>query len=165
MYIHPIREIGQCVLTETMALTPTTVSKSVLTTPHTLSVIGSIFAANMPLATARSSFRKIRSGPADVAHDEWIGQVIAYSSDVTDEDWEQPRMLWKIFKDKAEDDDFIGNLSSHVNKALPEVQKETIGEFKLLDVVFCLRHAKHTRNVHQSGHRDRETPRRSPQEA
>lgn len=40
----------------------------------------------------RSSFRKIRSGPVDVAHDEWVSRVQAYSSDVT-EDFEQPRVL------------------------------------------------------------------------
>jgi catalase len=78
--------------------------------------------------TARSSFRKIKSGPADVAHDEWIGKVQAYSSDVTDEDWEQPRMLWKMFKEKGEDEEFLDNLSGHLNKALPEVQKETISK-------------------------------------
>jgi catalase len=76
----------------------------------------------------RSSFRQIRSGPADVAHDEWVGRVQAYSSDVTDEDWEQPRMLWELFKEHKEDNEFLHNLSGHVSKALPEVQKETIGK-------------------------------------
>ncbi|KAF4341237.1 catalase [Fusarium beomiforme] len=74
----------------------------------------------------RSSFRKIKSGPADVAHSEWVGKVQAYSSDVTEEDWEQPRNLWKIFKDNGDDEVFLHNLSAHVNKALPEVQKETV---------------------------------------
>jgi len=76
----------------------------------------------------RSSFRKIRSGPADVAHDEWVGRVQAYSSDVEEEDFEQPRILWKLFKETGEDKDFLHNLSGHVSKALPEVQKETIGK-------------------------------------
>ncbi|OLN81709.1 Catalase 2 [Colletotrichum chlorophyti] len=74
----------------------------------------------------RSSFRKIKTGPADVAHDEWVGRVQTYSSDVTEEDWEQPRMLWKMFKETGEHKKFLHNLSGHVNKALPEVQKETI---------------------------------------
>jgi catalase len=76
--------------------------------------------------TVRSSFRKIKSGPADVAHSEWVGRVQAYSSDVEEEDWEQPRDLWKIFKDSGDDEVFLNNLSSHVNKALPEVQEETV---------------------------------------
>jgi catalase len=54
--------------------------------------------------------------------------VQAFSSDVTDEDWEQPRMLWKIFKEKGEDEEFLDNLSGHLNKALPEVQKESISK-------------------------------------
>jgi catalase len=49
---------------------------------------------------------------------------------VEDEDWEQPRILWKLFKEHKEDEEFIHNLSGHVGKALPEVQKETIGKFE-----------------------------------
>jgi len=79
--------------------------------------------------TVRSSFRKVKSGPADVAHSEWVGKVQAYSSDVTEEDWEQPRTLWKMFKDNGEDEVFLNNLSGHVNKALPQVQKETAGKW------------------------------------
>lgn len=82
----------------------------------------------LTVMVVRSSFRKIRSGPADVAHDEWVGRVQAYSSDVEEEDFEQPRILWKLFKETGEDKDFLHNLSGHVGKALPEVQKGTIGE-------------------------------------
>jgi len=81
----------------------------------------------------RSSFRKIRSGPADVAHDEWVGKVQAFSSEVTEEDWEQPRMLWKMFKESGDDKKFIENLSSHVNKALPRVQEETVDVWAKVD--------------------------------
>ncbi|KAH7147921.1 catalase-like domain-containing protein [Fusarium sp. MPI-SDFR-AT-0072] len=70
----------------------------------------------------RSSFRKVKSGLADVAHSEWVGRFQAYSSDVEEEDWEQPRNLWKIFKDNGEDEIFLNDLSGRVNKALPEVQ-------------------------------------------
>lgn len=74
----------------------------------------------------RSSFRKIRTGPANVAHDEWVGKIQSYSSEVTEEDFEQPRMLWKIFKGRGEDKNFIHKLSGHMNKALREVQKEAV---------------------------------------
>lgn len=77
----------------------------------------------------RSSFRKIRSGPADVAHSDWVGKVQAYSSDVEDIDWAQPRILWELFKKNGEDEVFIHNLSGHLNKALPEVQKDTVKMF------------------------------------
>lgn len=79
--------------------------------------------------SVRSSFRKIRSGPADVAHDEWVGKVQAYSSDVEDIDWEQPRVLWNLFKENGDDEVFIQNLAGHLNKALPEVQKDTISKW------------------------------------
>jgi len=82
------------------------------------------------ISTVRSSFRKVKSGPADVAHSEWVGRVQAYSSDVEEEDWEQPRNLWKIFKDNGEDEVFLNNLSGHVNKALPEVQEATVGKLQ-----------------------------------
>ncbi|KAB5581247.1 catalase-like domain-containing protein [Coniochaeta sp. 2T2.1] len=59
--------------------------------------------------------------------------VQAYSSDVEDIDWEQPRVLWKLFKKNGEDEVFIHNLSGHVNKALPEVQKDTIKMFAKVD--------------------------------
>ncbi|KAK2048164.1 catalase [Colletotrichum somersetense] len=81
----------------------------------------------------RSSFRKIKSGPADVVHEEWVGRVQAYTSDVTEEDWEQPRMLWKIFKEQGEDKVLIHNLSMHINKAVPEVQKEAIKSWVNVD--------------------------------
>ncbi|KAF2204561.1 catalase [Delitschia confertaspora ATCC 74209] len=81
----------------------------------------------------RSSFRKIQTGPADVAHDEWVGKVSAYTSDVTDEDFEQPRDLWKIFKKNGEDKEFIHNLCGHLKNAVSEVQKETIKMFARVD--------------------------------
>jgi catalase len=62
-----------------------------------------------------------------------VGKVQAYSSDVTEEDWEQPRMLWKLFKETDEDKDFLQNLAGHLNKALPEVQKETVKMFAKVD--------------------------------
>ena len=78
----------------------------------------------------RSSFRKVRSGPADVAHDEWVGKVSSYTSELTDEDFEQPRILWQLFKKNGEDKEFISNLCGHLKSALPDVQKETISELK-----------------------------------
>jgi catalase len=81
----------------------------------------------------RSSFRKMTMGPGDVAHDKWVGEVQLYSSEVTEEDFEQPRDLWALFKKWELDEKFIGNLSGHLKKALPEVQKETIKMFARVD--------------------------------
>jgi catalase len=60
-----------------------------------------------------------------------------YSSDVTEEDWEQPRSLWKIFKESGEDKVLIENLSQHMNKALPEVKKAAIGMLPLCPSYCC----------------------------
>lgn len=83
----------------------------------------------------RSSFRQIKSGPADVAHSEWVGKVQAYSSNVEEEDWEQPRDLWKMFKDNKEDEVFLDNLAGHINKAVPGIQKDTIRKSLLRQVL------------------------------
>jgi catalase len=81
----------------------------------------------------RSSFRKTTMGPGDVAHDKWVGEVQLYTSEVTDEDFEQPRELWRLFKKWGVDENFLENLSGHVKKALPMVQKETIKMFAKVD--------------------------------
>ena len=82
----------------------------------------------------RSSFRTVSSGgPTDVAHDEWVGKVINYTSQVTDEDFEQPKDLWKLFKEWKQDELFISNLSGHMKKALPQVQKEAINVWAKVD--------------------------------
>ena len=67
--------------------------------------------------------------PADVAHYEWTGRVQNYTSEVTDEDFEQARMLWKIMIDKEEDQILIDNLAGNIGKALPKVQEEAVKMF------------------------------------
>lgn len=69
----------------------------------------------------------MKTSSGDVAHDEWVGRVHAYSSTVDKEDdFAQPRNLWTMFKKSGDDKDFIHNLSGHVAKALREVQEKTI---------------------------------------
>jgi catalase len=80
---------------------------------------------------ARSSFRRIAPAPAswaDVAHGKWVGEVGQYTSEVTDEDFEQPCDLWKLYKKWGDDQVFIANLAAHLKKALPQVQEETISK-------------------------------------
>jgi catalase len=82
----------------------------------------------------RSTFRKVAArGPDDVAHSRWTDAAVEiYTSDVNDDDFQQARDLWKIYEKQGIQDKFIGNLCSHLKKALPEVQKETISELQLL---------------------------------
>lgn len=84
----------------------------------------------------RSSFRKLATGPTSVAHDEWVnGKVEDYSSDVTEDDFQQPRDLWKIFIQQKADTDFINSVSANLSKALPQVQKESIAMFAKVEPV------------------------------
>jgi catalase len=84
----------------------------------------------------RSTFRPLASLNAalgDVAHDKWVGEVCTYTSEVTDEDFAQPRDLWALFKKWGQDEMFIDNICGHLKKALPQVQKETIKMFAKVD--------------------------------
>lgn len=75
----------------------------------------------------RSTLRPLVYGPEEVAHDEWVGKVSAWTSEATEVDFVQPRALWEKWGE-VEREAFVGNLAGSVKDALPEVQKETIGE-------------------------------------
>lgn len=77
----------------------------------------------------RSSLRPMNYGPASVAHDHWVGKVTAFTSEVTEEDFVQPREMWAMFGRTGQQDGFLRNISGHLKLALPEVQKETISKF------------------------------------
>lgn len=81
----------------------------------------------------RSSFKTAKLGPPDVKHGEWIGRVTQYTSEVADKDFEQPRVLWGIFKETGEDKRFVENIAAHLGKALPEVQERTVEMFGRVD--------------------------------
>ncbi|KAK8046014.1 catalase-domain-containing protein [Apiospora saccharicola] len=81
----------------------------------------------------RSSFRSLKLGRGDIEHAEWEGQTQWYSSEVTDEDFEQPRALWNMFKRNGEDKAFAKNLAGHLGKANPEVRQAAIAMFAKVD--------------------------------
>ena len=59
-------------------------------------------------------------------HEEWVGTVAGYASDVTNEDFIQAREMWKVLGRSNEQGDFVQNLVGHLGSALPQVQQETI---------------------------------------
>jgi catalase len=61
-------------------------------------------------------------------HDEWVGKVAAYTSEVTGEDFEQARAFWKVLGKANEQQDFVHNVVAHLSSALPRVQQDTVGE-------------------------------------
>jgi len=82
----------------------------------------------------RSSFVKGKVGPMDVAHDEWVNSKVQnYPGEVDEDDFQQARDLWEIYKKHDEDQVFIENLTGHLSSALPQVQKETIEMFAKVD--------------------------------
>jgi catalase len=71
-------------------------------------------------------------------HDEWIGRVSAFSSEVTDEDFVQAAALWDVMgKDKLQDN-FVYNVSQHLKDAAPHVQKGAFGKFMSTTSAFFL---------------------------
>lgn len=67
-----------------------------------------------------------------MAHDEWVGKVTAWTSEVTDVDFVQPRALWEKWSEE-EKETFVGNLVGSLKTAIKEVQKETVGMFARVD--------------------------------
>lgn len=80
--------------------------------------------------SVRSTLRPLKTSPPDsLAHVEWVNSKIeVFTSEVTDDDFEQARDLWKIFLEQGVEDKFVNNLCGHLKKALPEVQKHTVGK-------------------------------------
>ncbi|KZF22416.1 catalase [Xylona heveae TC161] len=72
-------------------------------------------------------------GGGSQAHEQWVGQVTAYSSEVTDEDFVQAREMWKVLGRCGEQDEFVHNVAGHLRGALPEVQLATIDMFNKVD--------------------------------
>lgn len=65
----------------------------------------------------------------DIEHNNWVGQVVAYSSEVEEDDFEQARMLWKLMGEKGEQDVLIENVIGSLAKCQKDIQKESIEVF------------------------------------
>lgn len=79
----------------------------------------------------RSGFRKITySHYHQTANPEqWSGQVTAYSSEVTDKDFEQPRQLWEIIRNEKDGEkQFLQNIVPSLAKTAPDLRAAAIGE-------------------------------------
>ena len=69
----------------------------------------------------------------DIAHDEWVGKITAYVSEVDEDDFEQSRMLWKLMGDKGEQDILIDNVAGNLGKCIPDIQRDAIKIFARVD--------------------------------
>ena len=76
-----------------------------------------------------SSLRPLKHLNLNPQHEEWVGDVTSFASDVTDEDFVQARSLWDVLgRTPGQQDNFITNLSGHLKAAKPEIQSQTIGK-------------------------------------
>lgn len=77
---------------------------------------------------------------SDGGHEEWVtGKVQGYTSEVKDEDFEQPRMFWEMLGRSEPDEqrDLVRNICAHLGKAVSRVQEEAIETFKKVDAGFA----------------------------
>lgn len=66
---------------------------------------------------------------AHVGHEEWVGRIAAYTSEVTDEDFVQATAMWEVLKRDGSDEHFVYNVTQHLKGAIPELQQGALGEF------------------------------------
>jgi catalase len=67
------------------------------------------------------------NGKAAAGHEDWVGQVSAYASEVTDEDYVQAVDLWEVMGRDGQQDAFVYNVSQNLKGAIPHVQKGAFG--------------------------------------
>lgn len=79
-----------------------------------------------------ASFRPLKYTGGKTSHDEWIGKIADYSSEVTDEDFVQAKALWDVFgKHPGQQKTFVSNVAESLGPVIPRVQQETIRECRL----------------------------------
>ncbi|KAL4785400.1 catalase-domain-containing protein [Aspergillus varians] len=76
-----------------------------------------------------------RTNPAALSlhtdHEKWVGEVSAYTSHVTDEDFVQPAGLWEVIgREPGHQDRLVGNVADHLKGVKsPELRKAVYGLF------------------------------------
>ena len=64
-------------------------------------------------------------------HEKWVGEVINFTTHVTDEDFVQPAALWKVIKkEPGHQERFFGNIAVHLSKVKSDqLRHEVYGRF------------------------------------
>ncbi|CAM1500632.1 Fc.00g097940.m01.CDS01 [Cosmosporella sp. VM-42] len=74
--------------------------------------------------------RQGASGYSTGGHEEWIGQVCGFASQVVDDDFVQARAFWDVLgKQPGQQEIFVHNLSLHLGDAIHQVQEKTFAMF------------------------------------
>jgi catalase len=67
-------------------------------------------------------------------HEQWIGEVSSFASEVTDEDFIQPRKFWDMLaKQPGQKENFVYNVCEHLKGAIPEIQEKAYGRCSTRD--------------------------------
>jgi catalase len=67
-------------------------------------------------------------------HDQWVGEVSGFTSEVTDEDFVQAKGLWDVLgKTEGQQDNYVHNVAGTISQALPTVQQDTFSEYSLTE--------------------------------
>jgi catalase len=78
--------------------------------------------------TFRGSLGANGSANGGREHEDWVGKVTAYASEVTDDDFEQARAFWKVLQTAGEQESFVDNVVAHLKSAMARVQQGAMGE-------------------------------------
>ncbi|KAK6531116.1 hypothetical protein TWF281_007941 [Arthrobotrys megalospora] len=63
-------------------------------------------------------------------HEEWIGSVVGFTSEVVDDDFAQARMFWDMLgKQGGQQEHLVYNVSCHLKGAIPQVQEKALEMF------------------------------------
>ncbi|KAH0287277.1 catalase-domain-containing protein [Aureobasidium namibiae CBS 147.97] len=83
----------------------------------------------------RSSYTKLAHGSHELAtHEQWVGKVVSASTEVTDKDFEQSRLLWQtMLKEDGGRENFLKNLCPHLGGASEFVIGESVKMFARVD--------------------------------
>jgi catalase len=86
----------------------------------------------------RSSLRQVKysgssgaNGQSMSHHDEWVGQVSSYTSEVTPDDYAQAIALWEVLQKQNLEQNFVHNVTEHLKSADKQVQEATYSEYWL----------------------------------
>lgn len=93
-------------------------------------VVSAQGAGRQPPASAADSrpVQPKQAAPAqtNTLHDQWVGQVVAFSSTVTDEDWVQPWALWQTIKKEGGAENFCNNVASTLAPVVDDRLREEV---------------------------------------
>ncbi|CAG8970939.1 hypothetical protein HYALB_00000919 [Hymenoscyphus albidus] len=81
----------------------------------------------------RTSLRSAKYGESSKAHDEWIGKVTVYSTEIQDDDFVQARGMWEVFGKTGQQEAFVSNVAAHLSGAIARVRRQAVEVFAKVD--------------------------------